>query len=250
MKQILKNNAIYLVALIVLIIIGLYLRYQEKDAPITENAVQNETTTGGSLSISSKDIKEENFSGKVSVIKGSSELAIKSQSYINEAVAEFKKQADTDVPAMRKEFGEDSSAGQYELIIEAKHAKSEKAESVIMLYYGYTGGAHGNSLYKVITASPKDGKILSLSDVIKKDKQDAFTALIKRELLAWRPDETMDSSPVFVEDVETLKFDSFANWSLDEKNLTLYFSQYEIGPGVLGPVTFPVPIEKVKDFLQ
>jgi hypothetical protein len=50
--------------------------------------------------------------------------------------------------------------------------------------------------------------------------------------------------------VDNLKFESFSNWSMDEENLTLYFSQYEIGPGVLGPVAFPIPLTKIKDFLK
>jgi hypothetical protein len=55
---------------------------------------------------------------------------------------------------------------------------------------------------------------------------------------------------VFPEDVAALTFDSFTNWSMDDKNLIIYFDQYEIGPSVLGEVAFPLPLEKIKSFLN
>lgn len=249
MKQILKNNAIYIVALIVLVIIGLFLRYQKKDAPVLETEEQSEVATESSLSIDTKAINEENFSGKVAVISGNSDLAKKAQSYIDQSVADFKKTSDTEVPAMREQYGDDSNPAQYEIDIDAKHLKGTETESIIIMTYAYTGGAHGSSIYKVITASLPDGKILSLSDIIKKEKEGAFVAFVKNELLRWRPEGSV-SSPVFPEEVGALTFSSFANWSQDDKNLILYFSQYEIGPGVLGPVAFPLSKEKIKDFLK
>lgn len=250
MKKIIENKtSIYIVILVILIGVGLFFKYNKDNSVLDyDNTTDKTVLSGNNISIESKDIKEENFSGKVSVIKGDGELAIEAQSYIDQSVGEFKKQADTDVPAMRAEFGEDSPSSNYEIIIDAKYTKGEKTESIVILEYVYTGGAHGNSAYKVISASSLSGKILSLGDVIKKEKQNTFVDLVKKGLIDWRPYETTDTV-VFVEDVEGLKFDSFKNWSLDDKNLTLYFSQYEIGPGVLGPVAFPISIDKIKDFL-
>ena len=68
--------------------------------------------------------------------------------------------------------------------------------------------------------------------------------LVKNELLAWSPN---DSGPVvFEEEVADLQFESLTNWSLDNTNLILYFSQYEIGPGALGAFRFPIPLEKIQ----
>ena len=37
---------------------------------------------------------------------------------------------------------------------------------------------------------------------------------------------------------------------LPNKNLIIYFDQYQIGPSALGAIVFPLPLDKIKDFLQ
>lgn len=212
---------------------------------ISQKKIKTETN---SVQITTKKIKEENFTGSVAVISGTSVAASESRKYIEQTIVDFRTQADTDVPALRKEFGADSPTANYEIDINAKYVKSEKTESIAMIIYMYTGGAHGNSSYKVITTDAT-GKILALSDVIKKNRYLAFAEFVKKELNNWRP-EGSDTPPVFEDYVKDLNFDSFANWSMDDKNLIIYFSQYEIGPGVLGAVEFPLSLEKVKGFLQ
>ncbi|HEV7424641.1 MAG TPA: DUF3298 domain-containing protein [Candidatus Paceibacterota bacterium] len=247
--------------LLVLIIIGIVLLFTQKLwVPVLVNKILSSETspaqlppkqalnTTPSVTISTKKIKEENFSGTIPVIFGSRQVAVKARAYIETTVAEFRKQANADVPDMRKEFGANNPITQYEIDIDAKYAKSEKTESIIMSVYTYTGGAHGITLYKVITASLSSGKILSLASVIKKEQQNAFTEFVKKELNNWH-DPSDNSLFVFPDTVKDLTFNSFANWSLDEKNLIIYFDQYEIGPGVIGETVFPLPFAKIKDFL-
>ncbi len=247
-----KSNAVSYIVLLAILVLAGWLYFKQNNKITTVSLATPKTDTAKNLSeitISTKNIKEENFSGKVAVVAGKSLLAQKAEEYINQTVADFRKQANTDVPDMRAKFGADSPTAQYEIDIDAKYINGKKAESVVMLVYNYTGGAHGNSVYKVITTSLSNGKILSLSDVITKGEEKAFTAFVKKELNAWRP-EGADASPVFPEDVAALKFDSFVNWSLDEKNLILYFDQYAIGPGALGPVAFPIQLVKIRNFLD
>jgi hypothetical protein len=243
-----KKTVIYIVILIILLTVGLFFKYKNTSAPTLTNP-SGEVFVLEEISIKSKGIKEKNFSGKISVIEGNSKLALEAQAYVDNAVSEFKKQADVDVPAMRAQFGDDVASSQYEIIIDAKYIFSEKTESVAILTYEYTGGAHGNNSYNVISASKTNGEILDLSSVIKTEKQKSFTDLVKKDLLSWRPFESAETV-VFTEEVSGLTFDSFTNWSLDDKNLILYFSQYDIGPGVLGPVAYPISLEKVKDMLK
>ncbi len=243
----------YIIILLILVALGLFLKKQSSrdDAPANiENWMEEQAESKTQvLSMSSKDIKEENFSGKVTYITGDSILAKSAQGYIDQTVAEFKKQADIDVPDMREKFGADAPMANYTIDISNSLITSEETKSIVLSEYMYTGGANGNSLYKVFTASEKTGKILSLSDVIKKEKQSALTDLVKKSLIAWRP-EGSTSSVVFEDEVKSLTFSSFTNWSMDDKNLILYFDKYEIGPGVLGPVAFPLEFSKIKSFLE
>src|SRR3989344_1754281 len=62
---------------------------------IKEEQVENKTP---SVEITSKNIKEDNFTGKVAVVSGKTLLTKEAHKYIDDTVAEFRKQADTDVP--------------------------------------------------------------------------------------------------------------------------------------------------------
>ena len=201
------------------------------------------------IHITTQKITEDNFSGSMPVISGANPLAIKMREYIQAEVAEFRKEANVDVPGMREKFGTDSPLAAYTIDIASKYIKSAKTESIETSVYSFTGGAHGSTIYKVITTDQSSGKVLVLSNIIKKVEQNAFTEFVKKQLTNWRP-EGSDVSVVFPEDVKNLTFNSFTNWSLDDKNLTIYFDQYVIGPGALGATAFPLSLEQIKNFLQ
>ncbi len=151
------------------------------------------------------------------------------------------------MPDLRRQFGEDNPTANYSIDINAKEIKSAETDSIIISVYTYTGGAHGSSYYKVFNVSVLEDKILFLSDIITGNKQTVFTERVKNELNNWKPDGAV---VVFGEEVNGLTFASFKNWTLDDKTLTIYFDQYEIGPGVLGAVGFPISLDKVKDLLN
>ncbi len=248
MKKSTKKNAVfYVVILLVLIALGLFLKYKKTIIPVVPENPKEQIPTEiapDPITIKTTKIQEENFSGTKPVISGESKLALTAQAYVDTSVDEFRKQANMDVPDMRAKFGADAPMANYTLDIEAKEVKGTETSSIVISEYAYTGGANGNNTYKVITAATDTGEILSLADIIKKDKQTAFTALIKKELLASK------SLGVFPEEVKNLTFGSFSNWSLSSKNVTIYFSKYEIAPGAVGPVAFSLPLTKIKDFLS
>ncbi len=245
-----KTNIKVLVAVVVLIIVGILAHAYMGQKPSASRdtipeVVQQDPTP---VSITKADIKEANFTGTRVVVKGSSAAAVAAQKYVDKTILEFKKRADTEVPDMRKEFGSAAAPASYSIDFDAKYIKGDKTESVIVSEYDYTGGANGMDIYKVFNASLADNKLLSLSSVIKADQKDAFVAYVKKALNDWRPDGSGEMV-VFPEDVNALTFDSFTNWSLDNKNLTLYFDKYEIGPGVLGEVAFPLSLSEISSFL-
>ena len=234
------------VIFLAVVIGGAYYIQSRKDTVPTEPQAE---VSGPSVpfTISEEDLEEENFSGTVARIGGDSPIALASRSYIDGILSEFKKSADTDVPAMRKEFGPDSPSANYSMDVTASRVESADTESAVIGIYTYTGGAHGSSSYKVFTASKSNGELLALSDIVKADQKEEFTSYVKNKLNKWGPGG--EGSVVFPEEVEDLEFGSFVNWALDGKSLILYFSQYEIGPGVLGAVAFPLSLEELKDYL-
>lgn len=201
------------------------------------------------IKITTHKINEENWSGTVADVSGTSPLAVQMIEYVNKTVSDFRTQANTDVPSIREQFGADNPTANYEIDINSKYMRGVETESIVTEVYTFTGGAHGSTLYKVMTANISNGEILSLSNVIKKDKQNDFVVLVKKNLNNWRPEGT-DAPVVFTDSVESLTFDSFSNYSLDDKNLIIYFDQYAIGPGVLGATPFQIPLTTIKDFLK
>ncbi len=249
-----KTSLYYKVLGLLLLVAVFYVGFKlggDKKEVNTNTTVVSAKIVGktSTISISSKDIKETNFIGKMPVIVGSGVLADAARKYIDQTISDFRTQANTDVPDMRKQFGANSPTASYEIDVDAKYAKASKTESIIMSVYAYTGGANGNENFKVITASLASGKILSLADVVKKGERTVFTVFVQKQLFAWKPSGA-DVSPVFPEDVNALKFNSFSNWSFDDKNLIIYFAKYEVGPGVLGAFAFPIPLNTIETFLD
>lgn len=245
-----KKILIALAIILVLVAAGrqFYRRYQSRLSNTPEPVLPETVEKTAATTITKQEIKKENYSGSQPVISGTSPLAAAARTYVDNAISEFEMQANADVPAMREEFGPDSPPASYTIDIDAKAVDGPGTASIVLTQYVYTGGAHGSSTYKVFTASRESGALLTLRDVIRADKQTAFTEFIQKKLLAWSPDSNTSAPVVFPEDVTNLSFASFENWTLDDKNLTLYFSQYEIGPGVLGAVAFPIPLADIAAF--
>ena len=226
-----------------------YQKNKDKGAETVSPTPQTPSAPASNIRITSVEIKEANFTGKKPVITGNGVLVAEANKYIESSVAQFKQDADEQVPAMREEFGADMPSANYNLIIEAKYLTSATTESIVLSHYVYTGGANGTGLYQVFSILKGGQEILSFANVIKPNKQTEFTALLKKKLLDWRPQGSTESV-VFADVVNTLKFADLKLWSLDEKNLTIYFGEYEIGPGVLGAVPFTIPVSELKDFLS
>jgi hypothetical protein len=246
-----KSSNIVIVSLsVVIIVLGVLLFMKSAKAPATLTEVQTQSTPKTTpITITKENINEDNFTGTKPVITGSGILADAARTYIDQTVATFKETADQDVPALHAKFGNDIASDKYEIDIKATYTKAAKTDSIIIEDYEYTGGANGNSLYKVITASNATGQILTLADVIKTDQQAAFTAYVKNQLLVWKPDGS-DQPVVFGDAVGGLTFDSFDNWSFDKTNLIIYFDKYAIGPGALGAVAFPLSHAKIQQYLN
>ncbi len=241
-----------LLVLFLLLFVGFVVWYQKNrksDKQIFTPIPENPAVIESNIDIASQDTKEVNFPGKFPVITGKGILVVEANKYISSSIAEFKKDADEQVPTLREEFGTDTPTANYTIVIEAKLVKSSTTESIVLSHHVYTGGANGSGMYQVFTALMGGEEILSFPNVIKPIKQTEFTTLLKKKLLAWRP-QGSTATIVFPDAVNVLKFQDIQNWSMDEKNLTIYFAEHEIGPGVLGAVPFAVPLSELKDFLS
>jgi len=201
-----------------------------------------EVITQSPIVIIDTPIEEANFSGSRPVMTGSSVVVLSANEYLNTEIAAFKASADKEVPDIRKEFGNDAPPANYTIDFKAKHVVSPTTDSIVIDGYRYTGGANGMSFYKVFTAKRDGEQLLALRDVVRPEQQEAFAAYVRNEIIARQ-------EAIFQDDVNKLTFDSFKNFSLEENTLTLYFDKYEIGPGALGAVAFPLERSVIEQYV-
>lgn len=246
-----KSKTIISILSLIIIVLGLILikvLYKPSAVSIPTKTTSTEETKATPLSITKEKLTEENFTGTRPRISGKSFLADTARSYIDQTIADFRTQANTDVPAMRVQFGADAPTATYSIDIDAAYTHSHRTESIIISQYLYTGGANGNSSYKVFTVKDGGTTLATLGDVVKDIQKNAFTNYVIQKLLKYTPEGT-EGPVVFEEEVKALKFDSFRNWSYDANNIIIYFDKYEVGPGALGSLAFPLPLSKINGYL-
>ncbi len=228
------KTALVTIAFVIIVLILVFLTIgNKKETP----------TPAAPISIEQQDIAEENFTGQVPVIKGTSTLATTAEKYVTDSIQEFRDRANKEVPDLQKEFG-DSPTSHYTIDIGATYVVGNHTESIAVDQYVYTGGANGSSFYNVFTASKESGEILSLKDILNAGKEDAFVALVKAKILA---DTNLS---IFEQDVQALTLDSLSDWAFDKENLIIYFDKYAIGPGAMGAIQFKIPLTELGEFLK
>ena len=234
---------VFAIILIIFSVVAFLLRDKPEAVPPKTAGIDSE------ILIQDEDINEENFSGSKPVISGSSILVSLANKYVDEKISEFKINADSQVPKMREDFGIDSPPASYTIFISASVDEGVLSRSIIFNEYYYTGGANGTGIYSTITEDKRTGEIILLKDIVKDEKQKEFTEFVKNKIISWKP-EGAENTVVFPEEVNKLSFNSFLDWSMNDENLTIYFDEYEIGPGVLGSVPFEIPLTELQDFLK
>jgi len=234
--------------LIVAIVVGGFW-WNSKHSSVGNNVPPNEEQTVQAISIAQETFAEEHFSGQKPVISGDGTLADAARTYVAQSIADFKIRADKEVPELRKDFGAESPTANYTIDLTAKYMEGKDTQSVVIDSYVYTGGANGNSTYKVFTASKKSGAVLAIGDIIPQTSRDAFVAFVKKKLL----DESASGATtltLFPQDVQALTLNSFDDFAFDEKNVYIYFDKYQIGPGALGAIAYPLSLETVSTYLS
>ncbi|MEO5645927.1 MAG: RsiV family protein [Candidatus Paceibacterota bacterium] len=246
-----KKQAI-ITTVVVLIVIAIavvgYVHYKNISVTTSPVISNNTPETSKTITISTERIDEDTFTGTKPVLIGSGTLANTARKYIVDSITTFAAQADKEVPSLRQEYGNDAPSAQYTIDINAKEIDSSTTQSLIIDSYLYMGGANGSSMYKAFTTRSSNGDLIAIRDLVKPTRQKAFVPFMQKKLLTWRPDGT-DQPMIFEDEIKNLTIDSFSNFSLDDKNLTIYFDKYQIGPGALGAVAFPIPLTLLKDYI-
>ena len=113
--------------------------------------------------------------------------------------------------------------------------QDENIVSILGMYSGYTGGAHGYYGYRTVNFDTKTGDALKLTDLVLDG--DAFKALVKEAVTS--------SYPETEEDLVNRYFDETAPddllWTAGYEGITCYFDPYTLGPYAIGSQTVLIP---------
>ncbi|MBS4220698.1 polysaccharide deacetylase family protein [Bacillus sp. FJAT-49711] len=125
---------------------------------------------------------------------------------------------------------------------------SKNIYSLVFHSYEYTGGANGINTTKVFNIDIQRDRLLNIDDLlnINKENMKEFQKIILEEL-----QKNKDIEPyIFPEELQILTQLEKWQWSINQKNFTLYFDEYEIAAGAAGAIKLKIPIEKIQDYFQ
>lgn len=130
---------------------------------------------------------------------------------------------------------------EYEAIIDYKVTYNKNC--ILSLYfdqYEYTGGAHGNTIRYSDTWNVKIGKRMPLSSFFPKNMN--YMEYIEKSIVSQINSQIEAGNSYYFENSKELVHDTLKedNFYLEGENIVIYFQQYDIGPYVMGILTFPI----------
>jgi hypothetical protein len=125
---------------------------------------------------------------------------------------------------------------------------SDKALTVRMETFAYTGGAHPNSNLAFFVFDRKTGRTLSLNDLVADTT--ALLSVVERAFRSQQqlmPNTNLEEHGYFLRDGH---FFLPANIGMGRKGMVFYYNPYEIAAYALGPIEVTVPYDQLDGILR
>lgn len=120
----------------------------------------------------------------------------------------------------------------------------------------YTGGAHPNTLIRMLNFDRTNGKLITARDIFRAGKEEDICKEIYKSLIreanAKLETDTINSLEG-LQDVGILQDGNLyipENFLLEKESVTFLYNQYDIAPYYLGIFLLKVPYENIKDYLK
>lgn len=127
---------------------------------------------------------------------------------------------------------------------------SGEIASVIVTNRGFLGGAHGFDEERLFVFDAKTGKALAWDDVIAPESRTIFLKAAEAEFKRARgiaANRSLSEEGFTFEKDEP--FGLPVNFALTDKGIMCHYNPYEVGPYVMGPTDFTVPMDVVRPAL-
>lgn len=131
------------------------------------------------------------------------------------------------------------------------NAITDNIYNIVLNAYHYMGGANGISFTKSFNFNVEEERHLTLEDIFIHPDNDSFNEKVMSEIHNIIAEN--DDYNEFIDD-ELLQDNMNSikdwNWGITKEKFTMYFNEYEIGPGALGDVSFAIEMDQLDDYVQ
>ena len=141
--------------------------------------------------------------------------------------------------------------GNYAVDLSCTAYQTERMVSVSGLYYSFTGGAHGNSVYLSWNFDLENGAFFGPELLGGTELQAAVTEELIRQCEARAEESGLTAGELLWQDYETI----LADWqsyaiSFDQNGMTIIYSPYELAAYAAGAQSFAIPYDFLKPYLS
>jgi len=186
---------------------------------------------------------------KIPVIEGmeNSELMAQLNQEFEKKALDFKRETER----ITKEVVEESKAQGWPLRTGSVYIEYEaqvndnRTMSISVIYYQYTGGAHGNYNKETVNLDLVNEKELSLRELF--DGSDDYKQVLTKEILKQMNN---DKDNLFPETLKDFKASDDLKFYLTDEGIVFYFDPYEVAPYASGIVEYKISYESLKDVLN
>jgi len=186
---------------------------------------------------------------KIPVIEGMKDSEIMDQlnQEFEKKIMDFKNETEN----ITKEGVEDSKKNGWPLRTGSAYTEYEarindnKTMSILVKYYNYTGGAHGNNYTETVNLDLVNEKRLLLKELFV--DSDAYKQILTDEILKLMNNE---KDNLFPEALKDFKASDDMNFYLTDEAIVFYFNPYEIAPYARGVVEYKILYDSLRDVLN
>lgn len=188
-----------------------------------------------------------NFNKKIADFVNSS-----AQDAITQGEENWQARLDTATEAEKKQMEKETS--HYSFQVEAKPIlANDSTISVALTTYAFVGGAHGSTVVATFNYDVKNKKEITLASIFaNKANYLKFISDEARKQLTEMYTKDEDGKPIADKDtiqsivswIETgtePSLDNFQSFTFTDKNVTIYFQDYQVGPHAAGMPTVTIP---------
>jgi hypothetical protein len=124
---------------------------------------------------------------------------------------------------------------------------SDNILSIMIIYYKFAGGAHGDYEHVVYNIDMKNGKFISLSDLFKKniDYKTVINEEIRKQIEELIKTDKQNKGVYEFEGISDKQ-----KFYIQDDNLVIYFDLYEIAPYAAGIPEFIINVNKIDHILK